>query len=317
MRSCSWLISLTLLASSYNIVAQDAEPLLDPSDSTLTYADSLDIFLLLDSLIQLNALEGSSQLAIRLAYNSNVLYAGRTLGIDQFGLSPGISYYHKSGIYGDLSAYLSNDLEPNYYLTILSFGYMHVFSRRFSGILSFDRYFYNLKDGYVPYPNALSASPYLDLKYVNFRFDYSYYFGEQHAHRMTPTLGFNLTKRKLWGIDKISFRPAVSMLLGTETLSEIEVVFAQTLREYIDYRDRFGTPYKLVIHNYDVFGIMNYSLSAPLYITHGDWNFSVSYTYNIPKALPNEPLYLPEAGYIAASVTYFIDLKKKSPLQNH
>jgi hypothetical protein len=296
-------------------LAQDAKTLLAASDSALTSSDSLSIFRLLDSLILLNEQAASSQLAVRLAYNSNVLYAGRTLGIDQFGLSPGISYYHKSGLFADVSSYISKDLDPSYYLTVLSAGYMHLFSRILSGIVSYDRYMYNLADEYVPYPNALTASPYLDLNFVNVRFDYSYYFGEKHAHRMTPTLGINLTRKKLFGIDRVSFRPSAGLLMGTETLSEIEVRFPQNFREYIDNQQKYGTPYRLVIRNYDVFGIMNYSFTAPIYITHRNWNFTLSYTYNIPKALPDEPLYLSKAGYVAASVTYFIDQKKKSPLQ--
>ena len=59
---------------------------------------------------------GGSQLAVRLSYNSNVLSAGRTLGIENFGLAPGLSYYHKSGLYADVSGYWSKDFDPSYYL---------------------------------------------------------------------------------------------------------------------------------------------------------------------------------------------------------
>ncbi len=44
-------------------------------------------------------------------------------------------------------------------------------------------------------------------------------------------------------------------------------------------------------------------------------NFSFSYTYNIPKALPGETLTLAESSFLSASLSWFINLNtKKSPL---
>src|SRR5690349_679100 len=117
-----WLCLVIWTASFCQLQAQDADSLLQtlPGDSVLTFSDSLNIFNLIDSLISLEGNIIHSQLAVRLAYNSNVLYTGRTLGIDQFGLSPGVSYYHKSGLYADVSCFWSKDFDPKYYLTILS-----------------------------------------------------------------------------------------------------------------------------------------------------------------------------------------------------
>ena len=87
-----------LSASSATCFAQEADSLfLSEVDEEFTFEDSLDIFNLIDSILQYGNL-GGSQLAVRLSYNSNVLSAGRTLGIENFGIAPGISYYHKSGI---------------------------------------------------------------------------------------------------------------------------------------------------------------------------------------------------------------------------
>lgn len=38
---------------------------------------------------------------MRMGYNSNVVAASRTLGFNQFGVAPGISFYHKWGLYAD------------------------------------------------------------------------------------------------------------------------------------------------------------------------------------------------------------------------
>jgi hypothetical protein len=300
--------------SSQIIAAQDTDAFLTKPDSLLTFSDSLSIFQLIDSLLTLDELSDYSQLAFRLGYNSNVLWAGRTLGIDQFGLAPGISYYHKSGLFADASFFWSKDFEPNYYLTILSAGYMHTFSRHFSAMASYDRYFYNLEDEYIPYNNALTLSNLLEFYPVNIRVDYTYYFGERSVHRIMPSVGVTLEKNNVFKIDKVSFMPSVFMLMGNETFSEI--IFPTTRAEWVAayIRVRQGLPwYRIETRN--VFGVMNYAIMLPLNVRHKQMNFSFSYTYNIPKALPGETLTLSESSFLSASLSWFINLNtKKSPL---
>jgi hypothetical protein len=300
--------------SSQIIAAQDTDAFLTKPDSLLTFSDSLSIFQLIDSLLTLDELSDYSQLAFRLGYNSNVLWAGRTLGIDQFGLAPGISYYHKSGLFADASFFWSKDFEPNYYLTILSAGYMHTFSRHFSAMASYDRYFYNLEDEYIPYNNALTLSNLLEFYPVNIRVDYTYYFGERSVHRIMPSVGVTLEKNNVFKIDKVSFMPSVFMLMGNETFSEI--IFPTTRAEWVAayIRVRQGLPW-YQIETRNVFGVMNYAIMLPLNVRHKQMNFSFSYTYNIPKALPGETLTLSESSFLSASLSWFINLNtKKSPL---
>lgn len=308
-----WIGTLIISVSSQT-AAQDTDSFLTKPDSLLTFSDSLSIFQLIDSLLTLDELNDYSQLAFRIGYNSNVLWAGRTLGIDQFGLAPGISYYHKSGLFADASFFWSKDFEPNYYLTILSAGYMHTFSRHFSAMASYDRYFYNLEDEYIPYNNALTLSPLLEFYPVNIRVDYTYYFGERSVHRIMPSIGVTLEKSKLFKIDKVSFMPSVFMLMGNEMFSEI--IFPTTRAEWVAayIRVRQGLPwYRIETRN--VFGVMNYAIMLPLNVRHKQMNFSFSYTYNIPKALPGETLTLSESSFLSASLSWFINLNtKKSPL---
>lgn len=303
------LIVMLVSVSSSTLWAQDTDSLLYDASTELTFEDSLSIFKLIDSLLMLESLN-TSQLAARLSYNSNVLWAGRTLGIENFGLAPGLSYYHKSGLFTDLSAYWSNDFEPKYYLTIASAGYMRALSPKFSFIASYDHYFYNLDQDYIPFSNAFILSPFLDLKPFTIRLDYSFYFGDETAHRLMPSLGFTLKKKNFLNIDKISFRPAAFMLLGNATITEI--TFPSTRQEWIAayIRMRQGLPW-YIIKSENVFGIMNYSFLLPLTISHKNWNYSISYSYNIPKALRGETMLLSESGFLSVSVAYFIDLRSK------
>lgn len=298
---------------SLRLAAQNTDSLLLPHNETLTESDSLSIFYLIDSLLTLEELNASSQLAFRFSYNSNVLWAGRTLGIDNFGLAPGVSYYHKSGLFTDVSTYWSKDFEPNFYLTTFSVGYMHTFSSRFSFITSYDHYFYNLAENYIPYSNAFTISPFLDFKPVTLRVDYYYYFGKESTHRVMPSISLSLQKKNFLNLDKVSVIPSVYMLLGNETITEI--ILPSTREEWIAalLRLRKGQPW-YIINSENVFGIMNYSLMMPLYIKYKDWNFSLTYTYNIPKALPGETLVISNSSFLSASVAYFLDLKSnKSP----
>ncbi len=306
-----WLCLTIWTASFCHLQAQDADSLLLqlPSDSLFSYSDSLSIFYLIDSLLTMEENTPGSQLAVRLAYNSNVLYAGRTLGVDQFGLSPGVSFYHKSGLYADVSGFWSDDYDPKYYLTILSAGYMHSFSSKFSVAANYDRYFYNLEDDFIPYSNGLTVSPFLELKPFTIQVNYTYYFGENHANRLMPSLGLYLSKKRLWGIDKISFNPAFYVLFGDETFTNI--ITPSTREEWVQALIDIsqGKPWYKT-ETYNEFGLMNYSLSIPLNIQHKNFYFSISYVYSIPKALPSETLLLPETGFLAASFTYYINLKK-------
>jgi len=305
-----WVFIVMLSVSS--ATAQDTDSLFYKADSLFTSADSLSIFNLIDSLLSAEDLL-SSQLAVRLSYNSNVLSAGRTLGIENFGLSPGVSYYHKSGMYADVSGYWSKDFVPAYYLTVASLGYMRDFSRHFSIMAGYDRYFYHLnqEDNYIPYRNTLSISPIVEFKPITLSLSYSFYFGDQYAHRIMPGIGFQLQKKKLLKIDRISISPAFYPLWGNEVITEFEIIPPQTFREALDNYAQYGTRYKVEQHDRDVFGIMNYAITVPLIVSHKKWGFSFTYTYNIPRALPGEPDVLSESSFLSGSITRFIDLASK------
>ncbi|MBL7835254.1 MAG: hypothetical protein JNK18_14950 [Cyclobacteriaceae bacterium] len=292
-----WLFIGILLASSCPLKAQDADSLLAVrTDTLLTFADSLSIFNLIDSLLLLDELDDHSQLAVRLAYNSNVLSAGRTLGIEQFGLMPSVSFYHKSGFFADVTGFWSKDFEPKYYLTVLSGGYMHTFSKYFSVTGNYDRYFYNsdILDQAIDFKNTLGITSYFDYKLLTARLDYSFYFGNQTAHRFMPSVGLNLSKRNFLKLERVRFLPSAYMLFGNSISTQIET---NTLTG------------EIFISETNVFGIMNYALSFPVYISHKNWSLYLGYTYNIPEKLKNEIYVPPKAGYISAGLTYYIDLR--------
>jgi hypothetical protein len=307
----SW-ISLLILTSASGLRAQQADVSLSAADTTYSSLDSLSIFSLIDSLLELQESQ-PSQLAVRLSYNSNVLSAGRTLGIENFGLSPGVSYFHPAGLYADISAFWSNDFSPSYYLTIASIGYMKDLSKHLSVMAGYDKYFYNFNNDevYIPFSNTLSITSILEFKPVSLSVNYSFYFGDQSAHRVMPGATVTAQRKKIWKFDRIAISPSFFALWGNEVVTTIEYVPPATLRELIQNIKDYGTRYKTVYTTEEVFGIMNYAISIPLNISYKKWAFSFTYIYNIPKALPGEPNALSESTYLTGSLMYVIDLTSR------
>jgi hypothetical protein len=310
MQYCNrWIFFLVFSASMGTVRAQEVSTLFSKPDSALTFSDSLAIFQLIDSLMTMGPVT-RSQLAFRVSYNSNILSAGRTLGIDQFGLAPGISYYHKSGLYADLITYWGNDFDRPFYLTTASAGYLHLFSKTFSALASYDHYFYNYgeDDGYIPYSNSITISPFLELKPISIRLDYSFYFGDAYANRILPGIGLNLKKKQFLGFDRISFYPTFYALFGDELITEIRFVKPTNLLEALENYNKYGTRYSVVQDEKRVFGVMNYAFSAPLNLSKGNWLFNVTYTYSIPRALDDEAFTFSNSGFISASVVLYVQL---------
>ena len=290
--------------------------------------DSLSILDFIDSL--LNTDYNISALSVRTGYISSITNAGRDLGVEQYGFSAGISYYHKSGFYGDISGYWNSDLEPAFNPLAFSAGYMLSSVPKFSLTASYDHYFYfegnDSIDYYFPLTNCLNISPYFDLKFLSLGINYSFMFGDKTAHRIRPDLYGNFSIKNIGFIDKIQFLPGASMYFGNQ-----DVITQNT--QYISLSDyatevgimRFGQLYrrygsKLLEYIYqeetnNVFGLLNYNFSIPVYIYIGNFTLSCSYFYNIPVSLPGEEIDLSPNSYFSASVIYsipFIKAKSRS-----
>jgi hypothetical protein len=282
------------------------DPYIAELDSMLAEGDTLELFSLIDSLINLPRNSGKSQLILRLGYNSNVVAASRTLGFNQFGVAPGVSLYHKSGLYADVTSYWSKEYSPNFYLTVASAGYMNSPTKWWSFMTEYNRYIYSdvAEDEYIAYKNNIGISNFFDLQPFTFRLDYQFYFGDKQAHRINPSVMYNFEKRNLGKINRISFYPTISFLMGSEQFTEYKP-YASTLAGAI-FRQRRGLPLYYEETRTE-FGMLNYSFVAPISISIKNWFFILSYTYNIPKALPGESIELVNSGYVSASVSRRIE----------
>ena len=286
--------------------------------------DSLTILDLIDSLISGDF--RYSSLVARMGYISDIINAGRDFGINQYGFSGGFSYYHKTGLFADITGYWNSDIEPNYNLTIVSLGYMGNILPKWNIITSYDHNFYHTNDVqsdlYYPLTEALSLSTYYDVSILSFGFDYTYLFGKETAHRLRPNIYATIRFPDVGFIDEISIFPTASMLLGNQNIYYVNGNY-QALRSLIR---KIGLRRFLQIYQYNpelienlfpeegfknVFGIMNYSFSIPVNFKFGNFSFSTSYFLNIPVALPGEEIDVTPNHYFNAMALYFIPFNKK------
>jgi hypothetical protein len=320
--------------------------LLDELEAQLA-SDSLDIFDLIDSLLFSDY--RYSQLSVRTGYTSDITYAGRNFGFNQYGFNGGIAYYHKTGLFADVSGYWNSSLNPSYNPTITSLGYMGTPSRKWTYTLSYDHFFYNETEEdeslvYYPLTNSANVSTYFDMGKATVAGDYSFLFGEESAHRLRFSLMYTFAKNK-WGfIDRFVFMPSASVLLGNAAIYQVNPIYPEwNLGTRYDIRQimyqEYGQMYirnlwrndrqkyfeleketyqkyqdDLTYYEYtedNRFGIMNYSLSAPFYFYINNFTIALSYFYNIPVPLPGEEIELENNSYLGASLIYNIPFRKK------
>jgi len=273
-------------------------------------ADSLSLFQLIDSLLAITPLkESGSLITTRVGYSSNIMATSRLAGLSQFGITPGVSYFHKSGLYIDVSGYYSQEYKPSFYLTIGSLGYLKTY-KKWTLMTEYSRYMYTPSDSsYTPYKNNFGLTNYFNIKPFIFRLDYLFYFGDKSAHRITPSVAINLVKSNWKGIRKIQFYPTFSLMTGLEDVQTIINTYQLYTKDpaLISYRIKHNLP--LYYLNSDIqtksqFGVMNYTITLPLNISWKNWSFLASYVYNFTHALPGETVGS-NSGYFSFGITRY------------
>jgi len=326
----------SLLLSNFTMKAQE----LDNYDSLLADYAKLDSLLLAelenDSSSLLSILEDimnedylKSQLTLRAGYTSNITNAGRNFGVQQFGLNAGVAFYHKSGVFADVSGYYNSDQDPKYNTTITSVGYMGLFGPRWNYYLSYDHFFYQKpqdSDYLITYPltNSLNASTNFLLKGFNFGVDYAFMFGDETAHRGRLNLSYYLSFKNVGFIDRINFSPNLSMLAGNANVTS--TVFNQEMarENSLELIEQIGLQQFRYLYNNDrellkellseeqtnnVFGIMNYSIFVPVSFNINKTTLLLNYSLNFPVALPGETdLDTTPNNYFSATLLFTISL---------
>jgi hypothetical protein len=287
--------------------------------------DSITILDLIDSLISTDF--RYSSLVLRMGYISDIVNAGRDFGINQYGFSAGMSYYHKSGLFSDITGYWNSDMEPKYNPTIVSLGYLGSILPRWNIITSYEHNFYHTGnteyETYYPLTEALNFTTYYDIKFLSAGFDYTFLFGEESAHRVRPHVFSTIRFPDVGFIDEISLIPSVSLLFGNQNIYYVDGNYqalwllykrlgrVRFLRLYRERPDLINALLPAEGFN-NVFGLMNYSLSLPVNFKIGDFSLSTGYFLNIPVALPGETIDDSPNHYFNVMALYFIPFRKRN-----
>ena len=268
--------------------------------------DSSSLFSILEDIMNEDYLK--SQLMIRAGYTSNITNAGRNFGIQQYGLNAGIAFYHKSGLFADISGYYNSDQDPKYNTTITSVGFMGLFGPKWNYYVSYDHFFYEKPedvDYVINYPltNSLNASTNYLLGGFNLGVDYSFLFGDETAHRGRLNLSYYLSFKNVGFIDRINFSPNLSLLTGNANVTSL--VFSQEIAKEnsLELIEIIGWQQFRYLFNNDreylktllseeqttnTFGIMNYSIFVPVSFNIKKTTLLLNYSLNFPVALPGE-----------------------------
>ena len=309
IRKAIFICLVTLLYCVGNSYAQEDNYDLD--SLLLAEFDTLSLISLLDSLLALEDFR-SSELIIRMGYVSQILNAGRDLGIEQYGLTPGISYYHKSGAFGDIAGYWNSETTPGYNLTTLTAGYLTTITPSWSLILSYDHSFYHNEDSLGLnnlFNNTLNLSSNLYWKFLETGLDYSFIFGDDSAHRLRWHLSALMTFKNVGFFDRIAVSPTLSMLFGNQKIISNRFPYWRQLTDRQRFRVLRNGAILVLTEEDDVFGLMSYDLSLPIVLRSGSFGVSLNYHYNIPVALPGEfNTNLRNNQFFSISLSYSIGL---------
>lgn len=280
--------------------------------------DSLNIFAILDNLVSSRP---KSQLAIRSSYNSQVYNAGRDYDIDQYSFSNGISYYHKSGIYADLSGLYYSSISPHYNATSVTLGFSNFISTKWGFNVNATRTFYHELEEDASFNNTLNynlgVSTFYYSKYVIMGLDYAYSFGSENtkAHRLVPSITFAPKLNTKGFLKRFKFNPIVYATFGTETLytEQYNYLVARSLIQKIG-RERFlralqNEDERLLNLIYDTqiskyFGPLNIQMTFPIQYHYKKFTGLVSYNVNMPIKMPGEDLDERMSGYFGVSLYY-------------
>ncbi len=257
-------------------------------------------------------------------YNSNTFYSGRSIGVNQFNLSPQISYLNSNGLNISLSGIYLDQFDPEWDLTTISLGYSKWINKENTLSLNstFNNYFYSYDQNDIYSRSVsfgMSYQSFNDKLFLNT--SAGIFFDGSNLFQIASNFyySFNLIKKRekikslskssqVWKInvngqqksrrilsDKftLDFKPMVSFYFNSET---IDTEYSPSF---------FFNPNDSVDQNY--FGLINTQIKLPIEFNLNSSDLELSYYINIPKSVGEENN-LPITSFFGISIGYLFDL---------
>lgn len=235
-------------------------------------------------------------LYISATYNSDTYFSGRDIGIDQYNMTPQITYANSNGIFAGLSGIYYSEFVPNWDVTMAMVGYGKNIGKKklFKYSVSYSKYFY-ADDINNIYTNTFSVGIGVRNKKRNIgtQISASYLFGEEQSFEIASRsfVDFNLLKTNK---TSLKFKPQLNIIAGKQTI-ELARIYNQGGQLLTESTEN------------DVFDLINTQINLPLIFSTNSFDFEAGYNINFPNALGDESN-LKNTGFFSFSIGYLIDL---------
>lgn len=232
-----------------------------------------------------------SYLYTTFSYSDKSYFAGRDFGVDQYGITPSLSYMSSSNFFLSFGSAYYSKLDPQWDLISLSAGYSKFLGKKekfsLTGIFSRSFFSSNISD---LNPNRISSSISFTEKNLKIRGSGGYLFGGSSTFytSVSAECKIKLIEDQKFTLD---FRPEVNFLLSKQTISEEISVFS----------------FNSIINETDQFGLINTQFSLPFEVDYGNLDFQLIYSINLPKAIGNETD-ISQNGFFSFTIGYLVIL---------
>lgn len=235
-------------------------------------------------------------LYISATFNSDTYFSGRDIGIDQYNITPQITYAHSNGIFASLSGIYYSEFDPKWDVTTATVGFNKSIGKNklFKYSVSYSKYFY-ANDIDNIYTNTLNAG--LGVRNIKrtlgTQISGSYLFGEDQSFEIASRsfVDVNLLKTKN---TSLKFKPQLNIIAGKQTI-ELARIVSQNGQLVTQYTEN------------EVFDLINTQINLPLIYSTKSFDFEAGYNINFPNAIGDESN-LKNTGFFNLSIGYLIDL---------
>ena len=256
-------------------------------------------------------------------YNSNTFYSGRSIGVNQFNISPQISYLNSNGLTVGLSGIYLDQFESPWDLTTISLGYSKWINKKNTISLntSFSNYFYSYDKN-----DIYSRSVSLGMSYQSFNDNLflntsaGFFFDGSNLFQLASNLyySFNLIKKR----EKIKEQKRSQVLkLNVNSKQKSRRILSDKLTLYFNPMVSFYFNSETIdtefspsffinqnsSANQNYFGLINTQIKLPFEFSLNNIDLELSYYINVPKPIGDENN-LPNTSFFGISIGYLFDL---------
>ena len=245
----------------------------------------------------MNAIGDYDFLYSSVTYSSNTFFAGRDSGVDQFNITPQISYFSSSGFNVAITSVYFQEQDPNWDFVAVTAGYGNTIGQRKSVHynLSYSRFFFS--DGFDEFNNSIDASIGLRNKERTFGIigSASYLFGSEQSIQLSSRIygNFALSRGSSYAL---KFRPQLGLLFAEQAVSVMPPPPMP------------GAPPPPFL-TFEEFGLLNTQLSLPISYTTSTWDIELGWNLNLPSPIEGEGD-LDSTNFFSISIGYLFDLGK-------